>query len=239
MEVADRPSGRPATMPALTGIIVAGGKGTRLGGRDKAFLEIDGEPIIMRTLRTFGKLFIRNVVVTVHPERFASLPVDVAVDLYRGCGPLGGIHAGLLAARTSHAFVAACDMPFLDPEVIRFLVDRLGSDPKAGPDVIVPWWDGDVEPLHAVYAVRCAGLMERCLRRGEHSIRTFLSGVRVDYVPEAVLARFPASARSFTNVNTPSELERVGRYVSGGNTVRPATTDSRALSISGPLPRDR
>lgn len=233
------PGATSSSLLAMTGIVVAGGKGTRLGGRDKAFLEVDGERIIVRTLRTLGTLFPQNVVVTLHPERFASLPTDVTVDVYRGYGPLAGIHAGLLMARAPHAFVAACDMPFLDPDVIRFLVNRLGPDPEAGPDAIVPWWEGDVEPLHAVYAVRCAALMQRCLERGEHSIRAFLSGVRVDYVPEEVLARFPGAARSFTNVNTPSELERVGRQVSGGNTVRPRTTDSGPMPPSGSLPRNR
>ena len=198
-------------MMAITGIVVAGGKGTRLGGCDKAFLRIDDEPIIVRTLRTLRSLCSQTVVVTQHPERFRAFQTEVTTDVFPGCGPLAGIHAGLRAAREAYAFVVACDMPSLDPEVVRFLVERVGSDPERGPDAVVPQWEGDVEPLHAVYAARCAAGIERCLRRGEHSVRDFLQTVRVDYVPEVVVARLPGAARSFTNINTPTELARLLR----------------------------
>jgi molybdopterin-guanine dinucleotide biosynthesis protein A len=195
-------------MSEVTGIVVAGGKGTRLGGRDKAFLEIDGEPIIARTLRTLRPLFEQIVVVTFHPERFGGFDVDVTGDVYPGCGPLAGVHAGLLASRAPHAFVVACDMPRIDPDVIRFLIDRIDAGP-GGADAIVPRWEGDVEPLHAVYARRCASAMADDLERGCRAIRDFLGGARVDYVPEHVLASLPGSRGSFTNVNTPAELRRL------------------------------
>jgi molybdopterin-guanine dinucleotide biosynthesis protein A len=195
-------------MLPVTGIIVAGGRGTRLGGRDKAFLQVDGEPIIARTLRVFRNLFPQTVVVTQHPERFERLGVEVTSDRYPGYGPLAGIHAGLLAAREPHGFVSACDMPRLDPDVIRFLIDRLpGTTPPT--DAIVPCWDGDVEPLHAVYAVRSLPVVERCLERREHSVRDFLQHVQVDYVAESMLASLSGAVDSFTNVNTPEELERL------------------------------
>jgi molybdopterin-guanine dinucleotide biosynthesis protein A len=196
-------------MLALTAVVVAGGRGTRLGGCDKAFLEIRGEPIITRTLRTLGVLFPRTVVVTRNVERYADLGVEVTTDVYPGCGPLAGIHAGLLATRTPHAFVVACDMPFLEPEVIRFLVGRIGRDPGAAPDAIVPCWEGDVEPLHAVYAARCLPAIEGCLAAGEYSVRELLRRVRVERVPESLLARLPGAARSFVNLNTPAEIERL------------------------------
>jgi molybdopterin-guanine dinucleotide biosynthesis protein A len=212
------------TLP-LAGIVVAGGKGTRLGGRDKAFLEIDGEPIIARTLRLFRTLFTQTIIVTRHPERFAPFGAEVTVDRYPGKGPLAGIHAGLLACRTSHAFVAACDMPLLDPDVIRYLVDRIPHtdatpDVPDGPDAIVPWWDGDVEPLHAIYAARTLSTMEQCLENDDHAVRTFLERVRVDYVAEAELARLAGAPRSFTNVNTPEELQHVLERLQADDPVR-------------------
>jgi len=84
------------------------------------------------------------VVAANRPERFRGLGVETAADRFPGCGPLEGLHAGMLASRHPHVFVAACDMPALDAGVIRFLVARLGSA-----DAIVPCWEGDVEPLHA------------------------------------------------------------------------------------------
>ncbi len=215
-------------MDAITGIIVAGGKGTRLGGCDKAFLEIGGEPVVVRTLRTLGGLFTRTIVVARHPERFVGIHADVTTDVYPGCGPLAGIHAGLRAVGTPYVFVVACDMPLLDAEVIRFLVDRIGSDPDQGPDAIVPWWDGDMEPLHAIYATRCLARIDAALARGDHSVRDFLRHVRVDHVPEATLAHLAGAARSFTNVNTPAELERLVTQGLAVSVVTPAPERGRA-----------
>jgi molybdopterin-guanine dinucleotide biosynthesis protein A len=215
-------------MQPLTGIVIAGGKGTRLGGRDKAFLEIDGEPIIVRTLRLFRTLFTQTVIVTLDPERFTGLGAEVTVDRYRGGGPLAGIHAGLLAARESHAFVTACDMPLLDAGVIRFLIDRMSPKIDQSPDAIVPCWDGDVEPLHAVYAVRRTPTMERCLETNRDSIRDFLSQVRVDYVAEEVLAKLTGAARSFTNINTPGDLKRLHRSHPRAGTTKTGTITTSA-----------
>jgi molybdopterin-guanine dinucleotide biosynthesis protein A len=229
-------------MDAITGIIVAGGKGTRLGGCDKAFLEIGGEPVIVRTLRTLAGLFTRTIVVARHPERFVGIHADVTTDVYPGCGPLAGIHAGLRAVDAPYVFVVACDMPLLDAEVIRFLVDRIGPDPDQGPDAIVPWWDGDMEPLHAVYATRCLARIDAALARGDHSVRDFLRHVRVDHVPEATLARLAGAARSFTNVNTPDELDRLVTHGVAASVVTPAPErgcDVGAAAVRRPAPTGR
>jgi molybdopterin-guanine dinucleotide biosynthesis protein A len=193
-------AGNPAA-----GVIVAGGRASRMGGRDKAFAAVGGEPIAVRTIRIFRELFPQVLVATNRPERFAGLGVETVGDRFPGCGPLAGIHAGLLESRHAHVFVAACDMPGLDPEVIRFLLARIGTA-----DAVVPRWDGDVEPLHAVYARRCLPAMEASLRAGRYALRDFLPGIRVDYVGEDELRTVRGAARSLTNVNTPEELAAVG-----------------------------
>jgi molybdenum cofactor guanylyltransferase len=190
---------------AVAGVIVAGGRASRMGGRDKAFAAVDGEPIAVRTVRLFHALFPQVLVATNRPERFRALHVEVVGDRFPGCGPLAGIHAALAASRHPHAFVAACDMPGLEADVIRFLLARI-----ARADAIVPRWDGDVEPLHAVYAARCVPAMDACLRAGRYALRDFLGTIAVDYVSEEELARVRGAARSLTNVNTPEELAAVG-----------------------------
>jgi molybdopterin-guanine dinucleotide biosynthesis protein A len=195
--------------PQVAGVILAGGRAARMGGRDKAFARVGGEPIAVRTVRLLRDLFPQIVVATNRPERFEDLTVETVADEFPGCGPLAGIHAALRASRLPHAFVVACDMPNLQPEPIRFLVDRIGAA-----DAIVPCWDGDVEPLHAVYATRCLPAIEASLRAGRHAMRDFLGTVRVDWVSEAELAAVRGTAASLTNVNTPEELAAVGgRFV--------------------------
>jgi len=176
-----------------------------MGGRDKAFAAVEGEPIAVRAVRIFRSLFAQVLVSTNRPERFAGLDVQTVTDQFPGCGPLAGIHAALLASRYPHVFVAACDMPGLDPEVIRFLLGRVGSA-----EAVVPCWDGDVEPLHAVYAVGALREIEAHLRAGQNAVRDVLRRLRVDYVSEAEMRAVRGAARSLTNVNTPEELAAVG-----------------------------
>ena len=145
---------------AVTGVLLAGGRASRMGGRDKAFAAVDGEAIAVRTLRLFRTLFPQVIVATNRPERYRTLAVETVADVFAGCGPLAGIHAAMRRAAHPHVFVAACDMPGLDADVIRFLLGRIGDA-----DAIVPRWDGDIEPLHAVYAVRLLPLVDDALRR--------------------------------------------------------------------------
>jgi len=190
---------------SVAGVLLAGGRATRMGGRDKAFAAVGGEPIAVRTIRLLHALFPQVIVSTDRPERFRGLDVETVPDLFPGRGPLAGIHAAMRASRYPHVFVVACDMPGLEASVIRFLVSRAN-----GVDAVVPAWEGDIEPLHALYAVHTLPVVERCLREGRHALREFLPLIRVEYVPEHVLRTLEGSAQSLTNVNTPEELAAVG-----------------------------
>lgn len=187
------------------GVLLAGGRASRMGGRDKAFADVDGEPIAVRTVRLFRALFPQVIVSTGRPERFRDLDVETVADVYPGCGPLAGIHAAMLASRHPRVFVVACDMPGLTADPIRYLLARPGDA-----DAVVPRWEDDIEPLHAVYAVRTLPIVERCLASGTHALREFLPLVRVDWVTETELRAVQGSTRALLNVNTPEELAAVG-----------------------------
>lgn len=189
----------------VAGVMLAGGRATRMGGRDKAFATVGGEPIAVRTLRLFQQIFPQVIVVGHEPERFRGFGVDVIPDRIPGCGPLGGIHAAMLASRHPWLFVAACDMPGLQPDPIRLLLDRIGDA-----DAVIPRWENDIEPLHALYAVRTLPLVEESLRQGRLGIREVLPAMVVDYVPDATLRAVRGGPESLTNVNTPEELAAVG-----------------------------
>jgi len=189
----------------VAGVVLAGGRASRMGGRDKAFAAVDGEPIAVRAVRVFRELFPQVLISTNRPERFQGLGVETVADRFPGRGPLAGIHAALLASRYPHVFVAACDMPGLDPDVIRFLLARVGRA-----DAVVPCWEGDIEPLHAVYAASALPDIEASLRAGRNAVRDVLRSLRVDYVSEAEMRAVRGAARSLTNVNTPEELAAVG-----------------------------
>ena len=117
----------------ITGVIQAGGRSTRMGGRPKALLELGGRRIIDRVAHVVRQVADDCLVVTNTPELYASLGLPMVPDVFPDGGSLGGIYSGLLAASGDSAFTVACDMPFLMPEVARLVTDRAGDA-----DVIVP-----------------------------------------------------------------------------------------------------
>lgn len=194
------PSSSHRLSERIAGIVLAGGKNSRMGGEDKAFLRVGQQTIFERTLALFQAAFPEVVVVSNAPSKYRHYPVRVVTDEIPGGGPLSGLHAGMGCVTRPYVFVAACDMPYLRPEPIAFLVNRLVDQ-----EAIIPTWEGDIEPLHSVYAAALRPRIEAALRNGVRAIRDFLPGVRVDYVSEAELRRVVGAAESFRNVNTPEE----------------------------------
>jgi molybdopterin-guanine dinucleotide biosynthesis protein A len=194
----------------VAGVILAGGRNSRMGGRDKAFLRVDGDTIIARSLGVLQRCFAPVVVVSNAPEKYAGLGVEVIRDELVGLGPLGGLHAALGWVPTPYAFVTACDMPFLRAEPIRALVARLREQ-----DAIVPHWDGDIEPLHALYAARLRPRIAAAAAAGARALRDFLPQVDVEYVPQAAMEQVAGAEESFRNINTPEEAARFAVQLGG------------------------
>lgn len=187
----------------VAGVVLAGGRNSRMGGHDKAFLRVNGETVFARTLGVLRPCFAQVVVVSNTPEKYAEFTVDVIADELRDCGPLGGLHAALGRISAPYAFVTACDMPFLHVEPIRYLVSHLRDQ-----DAIVPWWAGDIEPLHALYAARLRARIAESVARGARAMRDFLPQIAVEYVPQAAMERVTGAAEAFRNVNTPEDAAR-------------------------------
>ncbi|HXZ36121.1 MAG TPA: molybdenum cofactor guanylyltransferase [Thermodesulfobacteriota bacterium] len=189
-----------------TGIILAGGKNLRMG-QNKAFLEVQGERIIDRIKRIFVDLFDEVVLVTNSPRDYLDLNLRIVADLYRERGSLAGIFTGLFHASFSHAFVAACDMPFLNPALIAHLV---GLSP--GYDIVIPRTEDGLQPLHAVYSRKCLPFMEDLLREGNLKILDFFHRVKKREVPAEEMIPLDPHLSSFLNLNSPEDLSRIQEY---------------------------
>lgn len=187
----------------VTGVIQAGGKSTRMGGRPKALIELGGRRIIDRVASVLRAVTDDALIVTNTPDLYASLGLPMVPDVFPDHGSLGGLYSGLRAAPGDAAFTVACDMPFLVPEVARLVIERAGDA-----DVVLPRVGGQFETLHACYAKSCLGPMESRLRRGQLRIVGFFDEVRVLAIAEEEVARFRAPDLVFMNVNTPDELAR-------------------------------
>ena len=187
----------------VTGVIQAGGKSTRMGGRPKALLELGGRRIIERVLDVVGAVVDDVVVVTNTPDLYTFLGLPMVADAYPEHGSLGGIFTGLATAAGDAAFTVACDMPFLHRDVARLVVARAGEG-----DVVIPRVGGQFETLHAVYGKACLPHIEARLKAGRLKIVGFFESVRVVEIAEAEVARHRPPEVVFMNVNTPAELDR-------------------------------
>ena len=102
----------------ITAVILAGGKSSRFG-RDKSLLTVEGRLLLERSLDNWGGLFAEVIIVSESGDKFSSLSgIKETADIYRGRGPLGGVHAGLKLTSFPWSFVAACDMPHIEKELI-------------------------------------------------------------------------------------------------------------------------
>lgn len=192
-------------MRDVTGAVLAGGGGKRLGGVRKAFLRKDGVTLLERTLGLYRAIFADALVVANEAgvyETHARVVSDPIADR----GAPGGLFAALSGARTPWVFLAACDMPALDRRVIEALATR-----RPALDAVVVRIEGRAEPLHAFWSVAAKGVLERLLRDGEPSFRDLLKEIPHASIELADLEReVPGAGASFANVNTPEDLARFG-----------------------------
>ena len=184
----------------ITGIILSGGKNLRMG-RNKAFIEIDGIPIIDRIYTVFKNLFREIIIVTDQRDLFAYLNVKIYNDLLPHRGALGGLYTGLFFSSFPYSFCVACDMPFLKESLIEFLIDRLEDD-----DMLVPKTEDGLQPLHAFYSKSCIGPIKQLLDKGGYKIIDFYPVVKSRTIEERDFIFLDPKRESFINVNTPDEL---------------------------------
>jgi len=186
-------------IPGVTGVILAGGKSNRMGS-NKALLPCRGGRFIETVYRQLGAIFNEVLLVTNTPEHYAFIPCRKVEDLYPGRGALAGIHAGLFHSTTACIFAVACDMPYLNSDLIRHLAIR----GNAG-GVLLPESPHGFEPLHAVYGKGCLAAMEISLLRGEQRVVSFFGHCNVNKMNQVEVSRFDPAFDSFRNINTPDE----------------------------------
>jgi molybdopterin-guanine dinucleotide biosynthesis protein A len=195
----------------VTGVVQAGGRSRRMGGEPKALLDLGGRRIIERVIAALAPTLPDMLLVTNTPELYGFLGLPMVPDAVPDAGSLGGIYSGLRAAAGDAIFTVACDMPFLEPELIRMIVARAGEG-----DVVIPRAGDQLETLHAAYGKRCLEPIERRIAAGRLKITGFFDEVRVVEISEVEVARVADPALVFMNVNTPEELARARALVAGG-----------------------
>ena len=189
-------------------------------GRPKALLPFGGQPLILHVVRRLRRLFSDIVVVAAPGQELPELPATLVRDEVAYQGPVGGMCRGLRACKGAGVFVVSCDAPFLNLSLASHLASRL-----PGHDVVAPYWEGRLQPLHAVYRRGVSPLLEQQLRRGELRPVFLYDRVRALKVDEDEVRAFDPEGLSFFNVNTPDDYARARalwrKTLPGGGRVEP------------------
>jgi molybdenum cofactor guanylyltransferase len=202
----------------LTAAILAGGRGTRFGGRDKSRLVVGSRPILDRQLDELTDI---PDILLVGREASGHEPVGrfrIIQDRVPGSGPLGGLDAALAAARHDVVLVIACDMPFVTAGFLHHLASLAHADvaeAAVAAVAVVPQTEDGYHPLCAAYTRACHTIVMRRLADGKLAMMGLLDDVRVRVVSSEEIARFGDPKQLLANVNTPAALhgiEATGRH---------------------------
>ena len=186
--------------------ILAGGQSSRMGF-NKAFVDIGGKALIERIIERVAGLGEELLIITNSPAEYAHLGLPTYTDAIPGKGPLGGLYTALIRSRSAHTLVLSCDQPFLNPDLLRFLLSL-----RTGYDVVVPLnRDNYPQSMHAVYGRRCLEPIRRRLEANRLKVIGFFPDVRVRKVMGEEIDRIDPQRWSFVNVNTPDDLAEARR----------------------------
>ena len=201
-----------------TGIILAGGESKRLNSVEKSNLLVGDKRIIERMMTVYEKLFSEIILVTNHPKTYLKWDAIVVKDIFTKRSSLTGIHSGLFYTKTDHAFIAACDTPFLKMGLVKLIVQNI----DASADVVLPRTSVGIEPLFAVYSRKCLQTVQGALEQNRLKIRDIFKRLKVKEVQETFLREKDPDLISFFNINTPEDLEQANRMINenGNQTTR-------------------
>jgi molybdopterin-guanine dinucleotide biosynthesis protein A len=190
---------------SISAIILAGGEGKRLRNPVKAKISVGGRPVIDGILEKIDGIFSEIIISSNNPAEFSGYETcSVVTDIYKGAGPLGGIHAAMTFSDSEAFFVLAGDMPFLDRDLILRMTDYFV---EKAPVILVPRTGSMSEPLHAIYSRKIRPVIEELISANRNSsVRDLFSPDITEWFDPGTS---PAIQRAFTNINTPEDLNAI------------------------------
>jgi molybdopterin-guanine dinucleotide biosynthesis protein A len=203
----------------MKALILAGGENKRLPVI-KGFLEIKGRRIIELNIELLKGIFDCVIISTNDPGLYFYLGVPMVGDIVKYKGPMTGILSALVTLEVPDIFVTACDMPFINPKLIRYIVDKWTknkenlslvtrhSSLRGGWDAAIPVFDNKSQPLFGIYSRKVIRSMEETIKNGSRSLREFLKKLDVLYISEDEVRTIDPEGRSFVNINTLEDYEK-------------------------------
>lgn len=197
----------------MNAIILAGGNNSRME-QNKALLKLNGESLIVRIINRIKEHFDKVIIMSDSLSSYADLGVYLVSnngvylekDLVKGRGPLGGIYSGLKTSSSFYNFFFACDLPFINPELVEFMKRE-----SSGYALTIPRTrEGYFHPLHAIYSKECLPPIEEQFKENIFKVANFFSKVKVNYIEEEEIEEFNPYL-SFYNINTWEDYNKAKR----------------------------
>lgn len=185
-------------------VIQAGGQSVRMGA-DKGLVELRGKPLVRWIIDQTDGIAAETLIISNHSASYAQFGLPVHHDILPGIGALGGLYTAIHWAKYDHIFVLACDMPFINPALLRFMLTRIATY-----DVLIPALDDQfmLEPFRALYRKRCEQPIHDAIQAGKRRAISFFPEVAVQILPFKEISRFDPDGISFFNINTPEDLQQ-------------------------------
>ena len=197
-------------MAHISGVLLAGGKSRRMG-KDKRILMISGKSLFTHALHVLESVFSEIIIVVDTISSVVSgMNHQIVTDLIPDKGSAGGLYTGLTYASNSQVFAVACDMPFLNPAVIKKICDMSGSS-----DVTMVKLSNGLHPMHSVYSKGCLPVLRRMIEADQLRIQDLLlqQDLKTTILGQEVVQEVDPQFNSFLNVNTPADLEVAERLI--------------------------
>ncbi len=183
----------------ITGVILAGGKNSRMG-TDKGLLMVDGKKIIERIIAAL-KPVVDEIIIVSNGNNYNNTGYKVYRDIIKECGPMGGIHTALSFSNTEKNLVVSCDMPFLNTETLKFIAENSNIC-----EIAIPEHNKITEPLCAVYSSVCRNKFSQLIARGEWKLRDSLKYFNVKTI---LFENKSGIEKIFSNINTKEEYKNL------------------------------
>lgn len=187
----------------IAGFILAGGESSRMG-RDKALLEFEGVPLLMRTARLVESVVAAPPAIIGNPGGYESFGLRMIADDWPGAGPLGGIATALRASSTAWNLIVACDLPYLTSEWLGYMAARARESQG---DAVLAMHARGAEPLCAMYHKRCESTIRAELEGGTRKVTDGLRQLVVEMIGPLEWKSFDSSGLLFKNMNSPEDYE--------------------------------
>jgi molybdopterin-guanine dinucleotide biosynthesis protein A len=189
----------------MDALILAGGENKRIP-LIKGFLEIRNRKIIETNIELLKSIFSRVILSVNNPELYFYLGLPMIGDVVDSRGPMTGILSVFMNTESADIFVTACDMPYINAILIKYMVEKYNDKFEA----LIPLYDGKSQPLFGIYAKRLSEPMEQRIKAGKKSLIDFLKTINVRYINEEEVRSIDPEGRSFVNINTFKDYQREG-----------------------------